>query len=96
MILFDVEPGAAQTILGHGAQHCGFVRTADENLADEFPRVNRFAAGEAMVARHQDDQRLVLHHLVAQVEGRLGEEGHVEPAADKRLGEVRRISRSRS
>jgi hypothetical protein len=35
-----------------------------------------------MVARHQDDQRLVVHHLVAQVEGRLGaQEGHVEPAA---------------
>jgi hypothetical protein len=45
-----------------------------------------------MVARHQDDQRLVVHHLVAQVEGRLGaQEGHVEPAVDERLGEIRRI-----
>jgi len=42
MIQFDVEPGAAQIVLGHGAQHCGFLRTADEDLADEFPRVNRF------------------------------------------------------
>ncbi len=71
MIQFDVEPEAAQIVLGHGAQHCRFVRTADEDLADEFPRVNRLATGEAMVARHQDDQRLVVHHLVAQVEGRL-------------------------
>jgi hypothetical protein len=32
------------------------------------------------------------NHLVAQVEGRLdAEEGQVEPAADERLGEVRRI-----
>jgi len=92
VIQFDVEPGAAQIVLGHGAQHCGFVRTADEYLADEFPRVNRFTAGEAMVTRHQNDQRLVVHHLVAQVEGRLdAQEGHVEPAADERLGEVRRI-----
>src|ERR1700730_8690899 len=67
-------------------KHCGFVRTADEDLADEFPRVNRFAAGEAMVAWHQDDQRLVVHHLVAQVEGRLrAQGGDVEPAADERL-----------
>ena len=45
-----------------------------------------------MVARHQDDQRLVVHHLVAQIEGRLDtQEGHVEPAADQRFGEVRRI-----
>ena len=45
-----------------------------------------------MVARHQDDQRLVVHHLVAQVEGRLdAQEGQVEPAADERLGEIRRI-----
>src|SRR5260370_15417835 len=70
----------------------GFVQTADEDLADEFPRVNRFAAGEAMVARHQDDQRFVVDHLVAQVERRLdAQESHVEPAADERLGEGRRI-----
>ncbi len=46
-----------------------------------------------MVARHQDDQRLVVHDFVAQVEGRLdAKEGHVEPAADERLGEIRRIT----
>jgi len=84
--------GMPRIVLGHGAQHCGFVRTADKDLAEEFPRVNRFQAGEAMVARHQDDQRLVVHYLVAQVEGRLdAQEGHVEPAAGERLGEVRRI-----
>jgi ABC-type sugar transport system substrate-binding protein len=54
--------------------------------------VNRFAVGVAMVARNQDDQRLVVHHFVAQVEVRLdAQEGHVEPTADKRFGEVRRI-----
>jgi hypothetical protein len=30
MIQFDVEPGAAQIVLRHGAQHCGFLRTADQ------------------------------------------------------------------
>ena len=80
--------GMPRIVLGHGAQHCGFVRTADKDLAEEFPRVNRFQAGEAMVARHQDDQRLVVHYLVAQVEGRLdAQEGHVEPAAGERLGD---------
>jgi hypothetical protein len=44
--------------------------------------VNRFAAGEAMVARHQDDRRLVVHHLVAQVVGRLdAQKGRVQPGA---------------
>jgi len=32
----------------HGAKHAGLVRTADEDLADEFPRVNRFAGGKAV------------------------------------------------
>ena len=45
-----------------------------------------------MVARHQDDERLVVHHVVHEVVARLdAQEGHVEPAADERLGEVRRI-----
>ena len=54
MIQFDVESAAAQVLLGNGAQHFGFVRTADEGLGDQFPGVNRSAAREAMVARHQD------------------------------------------
>src|ERR1700729_2245693 len=45
-----------------------------------------------MVARHQDDQRLVVHDLVGEVEARLSaQEGHVETGADERLGKVRRI-----
>jgi hypothetical protein len=45
-----------------------------------------------MVARHQDDQGLVVHHPVTQVEGRLdAQERHIKPTADERLGEVRRI-----
>jgi hypothetical protein len=45
-----------------------------------------------MVARHQDDQRLVVDHLVGQVEGRLdAQERDVEPATKERLGEVGRI-----
>ena len=90
MIQIDVEPATAQIVLGHAAQHGCFVRTANEDLPHEFPRVNLFAAGDAMIARHQDDQRLVVHHLVAQVEGRLDVAFlRVEPAADERLGEVR-------
>ncbi len=43
-----------------------------------------------MAARHYDDQRLVIHHLVAQIEaGLYAQEGDIEPAANKRLGEVR-------
>jgi hypothetical protein len=35
-----------------------FVRTADENLAHEILWTHCFARGEAMVARHQDEERL--------------------------------------
>jgi hypothetical protein len=45
-----------------------------------------------MVARHQDDERLPVHHVVFEVEARLhAQEGKVEPAAGERFGEIRRI-----
>ena len=45
-----------------------------------------------MVARHQDDERLPVHHMVPEVIARLhAQEGQVQPAAGERFGEIRRI-----
>src|SRR5262249_20371961 len=74
-----------QVILGDGTQHVGLVGAADEDLADELARVNRLLGGEAMVARHQDDERLPVHHVVPEVVARLhAHEGQVQPAASCR------------
>jgi hypothetical protein len=56
------------------------------------PRAHRFARGEAMVVRHQDDQRLPVHHVVLEVVARLhAQEGQVQLAAGERFGEIRGI-----
>jgi hypothetical protein len=45
-----------------------------------------------MVARHQDDEGLPVHHVVFEVVARLhAQEGQVQPAAGERFGEIRRI-----
>jgi hypothetical protein len=45
-----------------------------------------------MVARHQDDERLPVHDVVPEIVARLHpHEGHVQPAARERFGEIRRI-----
>ena len=50
------------------------------------------ARRQRMIARHQHDERLVIHHPVVEVEARLGaQEGEVELAARERIGEIRRI-----
>ena len=61
-------------------------------LADEILRAHCLARGEAMVAWHQDDERLPVYYVVPEVIARLhAQEGQVQPAAGKRFGEIRRI-----
>jgi hypothetical protein len=45
-----------------------------------------------MVARHQHDERLPVHHAVPEVVGRLhAQESQAQPAAGERFGEIRRV-----
>ncbi len=71
MVELDVDPRAPQVVFGDGAQHRGLVGAADEDLAEELTRMNCLLGGEAMVARHQDDERLPVHHVVLEVVARL-------------------------
>ena len=42
-----------------------------------------------MVARHQDDERLTVHHVVSEVVARLhAQEGDIQPAARECFGEI--------
>jgi hypothetical protein len=70
----------------------------DGRLRDQPPyggkRGNALLKSRATVIRPHiaRPKRLVVHHFVAEVEGWFGaQERHVEPTADERLGEVRRI-----
>ena len=63
-----------------------------KDLAHEILRRHRFACGEAMVSRHQDDEMFAIHHLVSKVVARLrAHEGQVHPAAGECFGKVWRI-----
>src|SRR6478672_10129003 len=62
-----IRARAAEIVFGDLTQHMGLVGTADDYLADEILRTHYLARGEAMVAWHEDDERLPVDYVVPEV-----------------------------
>ena len=88
MIRPDTEIRSLQIVIDDDPQRRRRVRHADKRLAHDFARVDGLMRGEPVVARQDDDERLLGDQPVRQI-GRLRlrpQEGHVELAPHERVG----------
>jgi hypothetical protein len=82
----------SQITVDHAAQDVRYVREADERLVLEVARIYRGSSGQAVIARHDGDDRLVGDDLIRHAGPGLDpEKAEVDLATLQRIGDTGRI-----